>query len=65
MATLPMSHLSLPQQVASQAEFIVNNLRHTDYTYNQQIDVDAGVYDCDCSGFVDFVLDRAHPPTTR
>jgi hypothetical protein len=61
MATLPIPELTLSQQVASQAEFIVNNLRHTVYTYTEKIDVDSGVYDCDCSSFVSFVLDRAAP----
>jgi hypothetical protein len=61
MATVPMPELTLSQQVAAQAEFIVNNLRHTVYTYTEKIDVDAGIYDCDCSDFVSFVLDRAAP----
>jgi|GEM_PF-579473 hypothetical protein len=52
---------SLARQMASQAEFIVNNLKQTDYTYTENIDVDSGVYDCDCSGFVGFVLERAAP----
>jgi hypothetical protein len=61
MATLPLPELTLSQQVASQAEFIVNNLRHTVYTYTEKIDVDSGVYDCDCNSFVGFVLERAAP----
>jgi hypothetical protein len=61
MAALPIPRLSLPEQVAWQAEFIVNNLRQTDYQFTESIDVDRGVYDCDCNGFVGFVLDRAAP----
>jgi hypothetical protein len=53
--------LSLRAQVASQAEFIVNNLRQTSYEYLEQIDVDRGIYDCDCSSFAGFVLARAAP----
>jgi hypothetical protein len=53
--------LSLSEQVASQAEFIVNNLRQTDYQHIEKIDVDRGVYNCDCNGFVSFVLERASP----
>jgi len=32
--------LSLAEQVAAQAEFIVNNLQQTDYQYTENIDVD-------------------------
>lgn len=57
----PIPQLSLPQQLASQAEFIVNNLQQTDYQHTENIDVDRGVYDCDCNGFVSFVMERAAP----
>jgi len=53
--------LSLPTQVAAQAEFIVSNLRQTDYQHTEHIDVDRGIYDCDCDGFVGFVLTRVAP----
>ena len=53
--------LSLSQQTAWQAEFIVNNIQQTDYQHVDNIDVDRGVYDCDCNGFVGFVLHRAVP----
>lgn len=53
--------LSLPQQVASQAELIVNSLRDTHYQHQDHIDVDRGIYDCDCNGFASFVLERAAP----
>jgi hypothetical protein len=53
--------LTLPDQVAAQAEFIVNNLRQTDYQHAEHIDVDRGIYDCDCNGFAGFVLERAAP----
>jgi hypothetical protein len=52
---------SLPDQVAEQAEFIVNNLQQTDYQYTENIEVDEGVYDCDCSQFANFVLSRVAP----
>jgi hypothetical protein len=48
----PEPELSL----ADQAEFIVNNLQHTDYQYTENIDVDNGVYDY--SQFANFVLSR-------
>ena len=57
----PEPELSLAGQVAEQAEFIVNNLQQTDYQYTENIDVDNGVYDCDCSQFANFVLSRAAP----
>lgn len=53
--------LSLPGQIADQAEFIVNNLRRTDYQHQDHIDVDLGIYDCDCNGFASFVMERAAP----
>ena len=57
----PVPQLSLPHQLASQAEFIVNNLRQTDYQHIDNIDVDRGTYDCDCNGFVSFVMERSAP----
>jgi hypothetical protein len=53
--------LNLPQQIAAQAEFIVNNLEQTDYQYTEQIDGDRGIYDCDCNSFVGFVLQAIAP----
>jgi hypothetical protein len=53
--------LSLSEQTAVQAEFIVNNLQHTVYQHVSNIDVDRGVYDCDCNGFLSFVLERSAP----
>jgi len=61
---LPQNDLpqnDLPQQLAWQAEFIVNNLQQTDYQHRQNIDVTDGIYDCDCSGFVSFVLNAVSP----
>src|SRR5450631_3626994 len=57
----PIPRLSLSHQIAWQAEFIVDNLQQTDYQHTDNIAVDRGVYDCDCSGFVSFVLQRAAP----
>jgi len=57
----PALKLSLPEQVASQAEFIVNNLTQTKYQHTDNIDVDRGIYECDCNGFAEFVLERAAP----
>jgi hypothetical protein len=57
----PEPELSLADQVAEQAEFIVNNLQQTDYQYTDNIDVGNGVYGCDCSQFANFVLSQAAP----
>ena len=57
----PEPELSLAGQVAAQAEFVVNNLQQTDYQYTENIDIDNGVYDCDCSQFANFVLARVAP----
>jgi hypothetical protein len=58
------TQLPLSEQVTWQAEFIVNNLQQTDYQHIENIDVDRGSYDCDCNGFVGFVLEAPHPTTT-
>jgi hypothetical protein len=51
----------LREKIATQTEFIVNNLQQTDYTHAENIDPDLGIYDCDCNGFVDFVLKNVVP----
>jgi hypothetical protein len=61
IAMTAIPRLSLSQQIAWQAEFIVNNIQQTDYQHVDNIDVDRGVYDCDCNGFVGFVLGRVAP----
>jgi hypothetical protein len=57
----PTPHLSLSGQLASQAELIVNSVRQTKYQHADNIDVDRGIYDCDCNGFVSFVMERSSP----
>ncbi len=57
----PVRRLTLPEQTASQAELIVNSLQETKYQHHEVIDVDRGKYDCDCSAFVSFVLNRSAP----
>jgi hypothetical protein len=58
---IQLPELSLPQQIGWQAEFIFDNFRQTDYQFAENIDVDRGIYDCDCNGFVGFVLQRSAP----
>jgi hypothetical protein len=52
---------SVLNELATRAEFIVNNLQQTDYQYPEHIDVSTGVYDCDCNSFVGFVLQHVAP----
>jgi hypothetical protein len=51
----------LPEKLAAQAQFIVNNLLQTDYQHEDNINLAEGVLDCDCSEFVGFVLDGLAP----
>src|SRR5271170_6597299 len=51
----------LPEQLASKAENIVNTLKQTDYQFQEKIDTSLGIYDCDCNGFVGFVLEAVAP----
>ena len=53
--------MSLPQEIAGKAEEIVNSLTQTDYQHKDNIDPGSGVYDCDCNGFVGFVLQNTAP----
>jgi hypothetical protein len=53
--------MTLPQDIAAKAESIVNTLTQTDYQHVDNIDPDAGVYDCDCNGFVSYVLSITAP----
>jgi hypothetical protein len=48
--------MSLPFEIAAKAEEIVNSLTQTDYQHKDSIDPATGVYDCDCNGYVNFVL---------
>jgi hypothetical protein len=53
--------MTLPQDLAALAESIVNTLTQTDYQHVDKIDPASGVYDCDCNGFVAYVLRSAAP----
>jgi hypothetical protein len=50
-----------PDRIAEQAEYIVNNHTDTKYTHSENIIVATGVYHCDCSEFVGFVLEQIAP----
>ena len=56
-----MANQALPEQVASKAESVVNTLKHTDYQFKEYIVAAEGIYDCDCNGFVGFVLEAVAP----
>ena len=51
-----MAETPLPEQFASAAETIVNTLKQTDYTHDENIIAAEGIYDCDCGQFVGAVL---------
>jgi hypothetical protein len=53
--------MPLSQDIAALAESIVNTLTQTDYQHVDKIDPASGVYDCDCNGFVAYVLRSAAP----
>jgi len=52
---------SLPELIATRAESIVNTFTETRYTHIENIDAGDGVYDCDCSEFVGYVLEQVAP----
>jgi hypothetical protein len=54
--------MTLPQDIASKAEKIVESLKQTDYQHIDHIVVANGIYDCDCNGFVAFVLSSVRVP---
>ena len=53
--------MPLNEDIAHAAETIVNTLTQTDYQHKREIDPSAGVYRCDCNGFVGFVLENVAP----
>lgn len=56
-----MANVPLATQLALQAESIVATLKRTQYQYTELIDADAGIFDCDCNGFVGFILEGLAP----
>jgi hypothetical protein len=50
--------MSLLDKIASAAEHIVSTATHTVYQHTDRIDPQEGIYDCDCNGFVEFVLNE-------
>jgi hypothetical protein len=56
-----MTRNPLPTELAAQAALIVETLTETKYVHIENIDQDAGVFDCDCSGFVSFIIQSLAP----
>jgi hypothetical protein len=52
---------SLATKVAEEAVSSISNVVETHYTHKINIDDAAGIYDCDCSGFVEHLLCRIAP----
>jgi hypothetical protein len=53
--------MTLPQQIAARAKSIIGSVVQTDYQHVSHIDAAAGIYDCDCNGFVGYVLQQVAP----
>ncbi len=53
--------MSLNEEIALKAETIINTVTQTDYQHTDHIDAAAGIYDCDCNGFVGYVLKTVAP----
>ena len=52
---------NLATKVAREATSSILNVSETHYTHEICIDGAAGIYDCDCSGFVEHLLLHAAP----
>jgi hypothetical protein len=53
--------VTLPEDIAATAESIVNALKKTVYQYVEHIDPATGLYECDCNGFVGYVVSDVAP----
>jgi hypothetical protein len=49
------------ENIADAAEKLIGDIRETHYQHETHVVQSAGVYDMDCSGFVDFLLKRVAP----
>jgi hypothetical protein len=52
---------SLRLRTADEARHIIDSVQQTDYQHNIHIVAAEGIYDCDCSGFLEYVLSRVAP----
>jgi len=52
---------SFATKVAEEARSSISNVVETHYAHKIHIDDAAGIYDCDCSGFVQYLLGRTAP----
>jgi len=52
---------SLRLRPADEARHIVDSVQQADYQHNIHIVAAKGIYDCDCSGFLEYVLSRVAP----
>jgi hypothetical protein len=49
------------EQLAAEAEAILDSVQHTVYTHDTHVEVSTGTYDMDCSAYVGYVLERQAP----
>jgi hypothetical protein len=50
-----------PENLADAAQQLLSEVHETHYQHKTHIDIAAGAYDMDCSGFVDYLLKRVAP----
>jgi hypothetical protein len=55
------SHLDGGENIAEAAENLIGDLRETRYQHQTYVVPAEGIYDMDCSGFVDYLLKRVAP----
>ncbi len=56
-----MTLVPISAQLASRAEAIVESVQQTTYQHTTAINAERGLYDCDCSGFVSYILSTLAP----
>jgi hypothetical protein len=56
---MPLNGIS--EKLAGRAELVVNTVKQTDYQHVDNIDAANGIYECDCNGFVGYLLHEEAP----
>jgi hypothetical protein len=60
-AAEPAAHAGPSEELADAARQLIGNIRETHYQHPTHVVASAGIYDMDCSGFVDYLLKRVAP----
>jgi hypothetical protein len=61
VAAEPATHAASSEALADAAWQLIGNIRETRYQHPTHVVASAGIYDMDCSGFVDYLLKRVAP----